>query len=156
MPFYLEIMGDIYRAERNYHAAIVSYFKALGYAKELDDYNNVAICLGFIGSYYLDYAKDTVVYRPDSLIPPSKMLALQKAIDFMDSAITLSSKIGFMEGIQDFSEHLSEAYEATGNYKKAIELYKLHAATKDSVFSVESKVKIAKLETQREIELKDK
>ncbi len=156
MPFYLAIMGDLYKAERNYHAAIESYLQALKYAKELDDYNNVAICLGFMGSYYLNYAMDSIDYKPDSIIPANKTLAIRKAIEYMDSAIALSSRIGFKEGVQDFAEHLSEAYEAVGDYKKAIEYYKLHANTKDSVFSVESKVKIANLETQREIELKDK
>lgn len=156
MPFYLEIMGDIYHAKRNYREAILSYFRAIKYARQIDDFNNVAIGLGFTGSYYLDYAKDTIRYKPDSIIPSTKEQAIKMAIEYLDSAIVLSNRIGFREGIQDFAEHLTAAYEAAGDYKKAIQYYRLHTAMKDSLFNVESNVKVAHLETQREIDLKDK
>jgi class 3 adenylate cyclase len=156
MPFYLEIMGDIYRAERNYRAAIESYFKAMKCAREIDDLNNVAICLGFVGHYYLDMAEDSVRYKPDSIIPPTKALVLKRAIEYLDSGRSLSQQIGFRDGVFDFSEHLSEAYEAAGNHKEAIATYKRYVALKDSVFTIENTEKITHLETQREIELKDK
>ncbi len=153
---YLEIIGDIYNAQRNYHAALESDFHALKIAQELEDDNNVATCLGYIGQFYLNFVRDSVHYTPDSLIPPSKAAALKMSVDYLTRAIVLCNKIGFRDGVQDFSRHLSEALEESGNYKDALSYFKQFMVIKDSIFNTENNVKITNLETRRELDLKDK
>ncbi len=153
---YLEIIGDVYRAVNKKKDALAHYAQAMAIIEQTDDSSGLAVCKGFIGDLYLSMAKDTINYTSDSLIPAGKGLMLKKAIVHLSNALALSKRLGFREGVSDFSEHLSEALEASGDYKGAISYYQDYIAMKDSIFNIENNVKITNLETKRELELKDK
>ncbi len=154
---YLQIIGDVHAARHDYHGALEHYFKALKLSKELEDDNAIATCAGFIGEFYFDIAvSDSIHYKPDSLIPGSKPQMLKKAVDYLQQALTISRNTGYRDGVIDFTGHLAEALQASGDYKGALMVYRQHVAVKDSVFNTENNVKISNLETKREIALKDK
>jgi len=157
LPTYLQIMGDIYTAEKNYHAALENYFRALKISGELDDQFNAAICLGYIGKIYLAMAHDdSAHYKADTLIPAARPLMIKKGADYLNRAVALSGSMGYKEGVLDFAEKLAQAQEDEGKYKEALYSYKLFTTAKDSLFNTENNEKITKLETQRELDLKDK
>jgi signal transduction histidine kinase len=74
----------------------------------------------------------------------------------LNQAVELAKKSGELDPLASFSEGLSSAYEKNGNPTKALEFYKLFTTTRDSLHSIESKIQIEQLTTQREVELKEK
>ena len=56
----------------------------------------------------------------------------------------------------DYGPSLIDAYKRTGNYAKALETFSIYTTIKDSIYSTNSKVQIANLEAERDLELKDK
>jgi signal transduction histidine kinase len=154
---YLEVMADIYNAEGNYHAAIEYELQALRISEEMGDSANIGTCLGYLGAYYLTMAQDNSVhYRQDSIIPASRAAMLNCAIDYLIRGIDVCKKISYLDGVSDFSRHLSRAYELTGKFKESLAAYRYYTALKDSILSFESKVTITNMETRRELDLKEK
>ncbi len=75
---------------------------------------------------------------------------------YLEQASAICSKINFLAPQIEFTKYLSEAYALSGNHRKALEVYKLSESIKDSVFSLQNRMKISDLETQRELDVKDK
>ena len=147
-------IGAIYYALGDYKKSLEYDFQALKLFEELGDKSSTAINLGNIGESYLALAK--VSNRDASLISIGPSVNLRSAIQYLGKAIVVSKEIGDLESIIEFSKYLSEAYHLSGNNDEALKSYQEYAIIKDSVYSTDSKLKIAKLETQRALEVKDK
>lgn len=145
-------IGEVYNKLGNYTKALEFDFKALEIFEQLGDKSSIAINLGNIGETYFSIAKE-LQNEPDRRnVGPSQKLPL--AIEYLSRAIIVSKEVGDLESIIEFSKYLSEAYSAAGDYPNALNTYKEYAALKDSVYSTDSKLKIAKLETQRAVQIK--
>lgn len=150
-------IGNVYRNDRNYSKAFEYLFKSMKLAEELGDKFSMSISLGNIGETYLNIVQDTVgIIKADSFIAGSKQTNLQKAIGYIDRGMLLSKEIGDIDGIQELSKNLSVAHTLAGNYKEALAYHIQYMEYRDSIFSEKNKVKIAGLETQRAIDLKER
>src|SRR5690606_16760116 len=58
--------------------------------------------------------------------------------------------------VQKSYEGLSEAYAALGDFRSALEYYKLYSTNKDSVFNERSSTQIARIETDYRIQKREK
>lgn len=149
-------IGNVYEGQGNYAKALEYDFTALKTFEELGDKHSIAICLGSIGECYMTMTKDTVVVKPDKLIPATKAERLKLSVEYLKKAITLFTELGDLDDLQIFSQNLSEAQVLSGNYKDALESYKEYVAINDSVFGKENQIKLLNLQTKREIDLKNK
>ena len=163
-------IGTAYMQSGDYPKALEYYFKAYPMDKELGDKSSMSIELGNIGEAYLNIYQDTtgkftltpinlpgidILDGNEATIPKDKNLLLKKAIAYLNSSVALSTEIGFLNALQEYSKVLSDAQALLGNYKEALETYKKYSIIRDSVFSTENNAKISNLEWRRETELKE-
>ncbi len=156
------IIGNIsavYSYQKNHIMAITFSKKALEKAELLGDKINYATALGQIGAAYLNLVKDTIKYNdkiislegnkmnkylPDGTIPESKSARLQLAFNYLQRGLDSSIKLNLKETIKDLNQCLAEAYEYSGDFKKAYVYYKKYVVLKDSIFSDENEKKMMK------------
>jgi tetratricopeptide (TPR) repeat protein len=151
-------IGNVYNSLKNFPKALEYDKKALDLFTELGDTRSIAINLGNLGIVYVSIAKEDDAPGETNRILPSgtKRIFLQNAIDYLKKSIDLSKKIEQLDNIIEFSHGLYEAYMMLGNADSALASFKEYTLYKDSVYSNENKVKIAGLETERELAIKDK
>ena len=167
----LEEIGDKTGLARNYgnisiiYESLKQYDKQIEYLeksakiyKELGDESSIARTNSNIGEFYRKIASDSIgpIYYPDENIPDGKNERLKKSIYYYNLAYPSAKANNDQVILQYITSGLSLAYEGLGNYKDALKYYKEYTAVTDSMFSNDNKVKITNLETQREIDLKDK
>lgn len=113
---------------------------------------------GLLGNYYLQLAKqaDTGKINNSAQIPATKEKLLQLATAYLTEAIQKSKAKGTKNSQSIFQNYLAEANALEGNYKDAYFNYKSYQEIKDSIFSQENKNKIAAVESQQAIDLKNK
>jgi signal transduction histidine kinase len=104
---------------------------------------------GNLGVTYMNIAKE------DNTILP-KQDALKNAVAYLTRAITLYKQSNDINGEAFYTGNLAEAQELMGDYKGAYLNYRYYQKIQDSVYSQESKNKIAAIEGQREVAIRDK
>jgi signal transduction histidine kinase/tetratricopeptide (TPR) repeat protein len=104
---------------------------------------------GNLGVAYLDIAKEK-----NSLLP--KQDALSNAVLYLKKAIALYRQSNDINGEAFYVGNLAEAQEQTGDYKNAYINFRYYQRIQDSVYSQENKNKIAAIEGQREVAIRDK
>ena len=150
-------IGNVYRNDHNYPKAFEYLFRSLSIAEEIGDQFSASICLGNIGETYLNIAQDSTIHiMPDSLISATRAGNLEKSVIYLNKGMAISKEIGDIDGIQEISKNLSTAYALLGNYKEALANHIQYMEYRDSIFSEKNKIKIAGLETQRAIDLKER
>ncbi len=142
-------IGYVYSQTKNYDSALKYQVMALKISEELKSKNSIAINMGNIGETYFSMAVN------DGL-KSFKTENLKKSIKYLNDAILICDEIGFLGPMTEFSKYISDAYWLTGDYKKALEAFKQHDALKDSAFSDENKMLLSKMESQHELDMKDK
>ncbi len=153
----LIVLSGVYKNLHQYATALECAFDALIINRQLGNVNGVAAAHGYIGSHYLAAAIDSAVRVPASkYIPASKNARLRLAALYADSCLALSEQLGDLDYLQDYSRVSYAAHRQLGNYEKALTSYELYLKYHDSVFSQNGKARIAQLETEREVLLKDK
>lgn len=111
---------------------------------------------GNIGVAYLDIAKDkTGISVSGKNIPDSKNEQLQKAVVYLNKAIAASVEAGDVNNEAFFTGNLAEAQELAGDYKNAYINFRRYQQVQDSVYSQENKNKIAAIEGEREVAIRD-
>jgi len=148
--------GIIIRNLKNITKALEYFNKSLALYQEMDDKNGIASSLANIGECYFILATDTTKLNTLGLKEQSRKANLNEAISYLTRAIAIFKATGSLDHLQSYARLLSEAYELVGNYKDALESYKLYTVFTDSVFSNENIKKIAKLEGKHDAELKEK
>lgn len=169
LPYYLQLndkrkvatcygnMAGSYEALKDYKNTITYFYKAIRLFEEMGQDNyNYALVLRDIGSIHRQIATDsTIKIQPDSLVPAEKNANLLKAIHFLRRADAIyKRKADFIP--VNIALELSIALEAAGNYQEALAYRKQHELVRDSLFSLDTRLKIAALETKRETELKER
>jgi len=163
-------IGEIYGEKHNYTQSVIFLSQALKLTRKVGDRNAEAIVLGNIGEAYMrmimDTAKnnDIIVSKefypvstvPDSLIPKDKSTALRRARANFVTAIQLQNEVANIEAMHLLYLNLFIADSLLGDYQGAWSAYRQHIVYRDSIFNRETKMKITTLETQRELQLKDK
>ncbi len=150
-------IANIYRDQGNYATAFSYFNRSLNIARELGDKYSEAITLGNMGECYLNIAQDTLGnIRPDSMVPSGKQANIAKAEQYLRTALAMSKELDDLDGIQEVSKNLSVALALKGDYKGALDAHMQYTQYKDSIFSEKTKLKLAGLETQREIDLRER
>jgi adenylate cyclase len=158
-------IGEVYAKQHNYTEGIAQFFKALKMAEEQGDEYGAGVCLFNIGYTYLGIVTDTnkagsvqmvselqhKTYIPDGQIPQGRSALLHKSVEYIQRAIVRYAKIGDLDDLQGSYENLSTADSLLGDYRGALEAYKLYTVFKDSVFSGEKKTEIVRLGMMRKM-----
>jgi signal transduction histidine kinase/ActR/RegA family two-component response regulator len=157
-------IGNVYQELKAYPKALRYLQKAYAQNQALGELYPMANNLGSIGCIYLSGAKgeDTSMGKKvvdtanECELPANRAQCLKMAIQYLTMAVTVDQQIGNLNDLQFFSNFLAEAYELSGNYKEALAHFSVAVAAKDSIFSTDNKLKIARLGEKREAELKQK
>ncbi len=143
-------LGNVYGAMGENEEALNWYFKSQALAKSVGEQQIVVANEGNIGETYLDIAKDPATPRA------YRVANIEKAITYLQRGIVEARQISYTMATLDFLKTITEAYTLRDNYKAAFTAYQQYIALKDSTFNIDNERKIAKLETERELALKDK
>ncbi|HYG16083.1 MAG TPA: tetratricopeptide repeat protein, partial [Bacteroidia bacterium] len=144
-------IGYVYCKIKNFDSALKYQLKALDMSEEIKSRNSMAVNLGNVGETYFMMATDNA---PEN--KKEKLQHLAKSIDYLERAIIICKETGFSGPQIEFSQFLSDAYHLAGNHEKAFKIFKEYSTLKDSVFSEENNIRLAQLEAQHELDLKDK
>lgn len=85
---------------------------------------------------------------------PGRTASLQLAVSNLEHAAAIDKEGGFAVDLQQVYNRLSEAYELNGQYAKALEVMRLHAAITDTIFNQENAQKMARSQMGYEFEKK--
>ncbi|MFC4261874.1 tetratricopeptide repeat protein [Ferruginibacter yonginensis] len=142
-----------YRLNLNYK------LKAQAIWDKINPENPISISnIGNIGLLYLDVARyDTLQkVKRDAILPSSKNELLQKAQMYLERCVNLSKQTNNISNLSVFLGNLSELQEAKGDYKSALENFRLFYHLNDSLYSQDAKNKLAQITVQKDIDLRNK
>ncbi|MFA6261631.1 MAG: tetratricopeptide repeat protein [Bacteroidia bacterium] len=141
-------IGIAYLRMKKYDSAYTFFNHSLNLSKKLNLIQFIAFNKGNIGTVFLHQYKFTAIDNKTEL--------LNKAIDNLQNASNLCDSLGLSAPKLEFDETLLEAFTLKRDYEQALSKYRSIVSLKDTLHSIETRTTIAKLETQRELELKDK
>lgn len=139
-------IGVVYHHMNKISDALKHHLIALRISEQIKSKASIAVNSGNVGEMYLQLAKNT----------KDKTFYLNKSITFLETATKLCMEINHPAPLVEFSQHLSEAYALNRDYPKALAEYKFHSSIKDSLFSIQTKIKLSELELRREMDIKEK
>lgn len=146
-------------SKKNYKKNLAYAFTSREIWDEINPTHTTAIVnTGNIGVTYIDIAKDFPggYPDPDKYIPGTGKEMLQRAIQYLQQAIRLSRETGDVNNAAFFTGNLAEAQALQGDYKNAYINFRRYQEVQDSIYTQESKNKIASIEAQREVIIRDK
>ncbi|MBC7937939.1 MAG: tetratricopeptide repeat-containing sensor histidine kinase [Rhizobacter sp.] len=142
----------------NYRAVAEARIRSKKLWDELNPLHTEAITnLGNLGILYLDIARYDSLHlvKYDALIPDNKISLLDKAAGHLKKAVEFAEQTGDIDNRSYFIGALAEVQEQQGDFKNAYYNYKFFKETEDSIYSQESKNKIAEAESRRVIEINE-
>jgi serine phosphatase RsbU (regulator of sigma subunit) len=142
-------MGDAYSTKGDYLRAMNYQDSAIAIYDELGVSIPKAISIENIGNYYFVMAQQ----EKDAAL---KTQYLKKSIIQFNAAKEILEKINDPDYLKNEYIGLSNSQALLGDYENALNNYIRYTELKDSVFSKETRESITKLETKRELELRDK
>jgi adenylate cyclase len=170
-------IGEIYREQQNYPEALKNYFASLKISEEIGDKRLQAICFANIGNIYTlqgNYSEALKKFFSALTIYEDigdksyiawcyhgigNIYMLQKknkaASLYLDKALSLSIEIGALEETETSYKDYTSLDQALGNYKQALEHYKLFITTRDSIFNQENIKKITQQQMQYDFDKKE-
>ena len=115
----------IVHAEQGLHSlAEEDINKAMIILEELEDYYPMSVYLTYLADIYSDKGD------------------FERAFKYADRSLELAKLYGLKEQISDANLKLSQLYESSGNYDKALEYYQTHIKYRDSVRNIKEVQKI--------------
>ena len=149
--------GNFWQDQQNYDSALIYYKKAIAIAKKQGVDRTIAFGHAGIGELNLNLAKNGPYdYIVPASLRVSKPALLQNAFDEFSTGLKIIRKAGDLSMMMQFTSYLSETESMRGNYKTALAYYEQSTGFKDSIFNLENQRKIAALENERIIQVKDK
>ena len=163
-------IGVVYYDIGDYRRSLGYDLMALKIAEEIGDKERVALDLNNVGSCFLsmDTARsdakmkiaDDSLPKENILVPPvnipaGKAALLHTAISYLERALATGKEISSLDRMQSSYEHLSAAYELSGNYKKAMESYRNYTANSRKIiqqgiqYDFDKKEAVAKVEQEK-------
>jgi tetratricopeptide (TPR) repeat protein len=152
----LENVGIVYSHMGEYTKALEYQGSALKMSIELGSKSSIAVNTGNIGETYFFSIKDPSYSQHKAAIPGGKTTNLNLAISYLEKAVALCEAINYIAPMIEFEGYLSEAYQLAGNHQMALQVFKHRTSHQDVVFSEQTKIKLTDIETQRELDIKDK
>ncbi|MBK9108782.1 MAG: tetratricopeptide repeat protein [Saprospiraceae bacterium] len=146
-------IAQLWIEEKKYSQAFSDLHSALKLAKANKDVYMEAVLNTMIGSLYATIALDT---SNISTLPINKKQALTLAFDFLHKGRQMCENMGIQDQQGKAEENLFLLYSHSGDFENALNHYKKYIGLKDSIFSLESKMQISRLETKREIDIREK
>jgi len=86
------------------------------------------------------------------LNPPDAQERYEEALDYLNRALILATKIGLKKITKEIYHGLSETHDKIGNYKMALKYARYYSALKDTIYSSESLNRIGELRISFETE----
>jgi signal transduction histidine kinase/DNA-binding response OmpR family regulator len=156
----VRIIGNIaslYVSQNDYKKALQYFFIARDLTATLNEAHLHTIALLNIGGTYIMAAEDTAKeIASRDFKEYSRSQLLDSAIVYLSAGIPTMNQLGSKDLFMQAYSLLSRAYELKGNQQMALDAYKKYKLYADTVFNFEKQEQLARLETQREVELKDK
>ncbi len=145
-----EALSNLARIESNYDNALATILKARKILDELSPNSlNSVMNLEALGVLYLN------LYQSRSSAAQRKVF-LQKAEYYLQEKVRKCTELNYIEALALGLNQLVKVQELKGDFKLAHQYSKQYHAINDSLYSQESKNKIATIEGQREVALRDK
>lgn len=141
--------GDAYSIKGNYQQAMLYQDSAIAIFEELGVLTYKAGSIENIGNYYFEMAQK----EKDATL---RTQYLKRSIEQFNAAKEILEKIGDPDYLKNEYIALSKSQALLGDYENALSNYMIYTNLKDSVITKETKESITKLETKRELELRDK
>ncbi len=174
----LNNMGNVYFETGKIKEALQSYEQALQIAEDINDLQSVGITMNNMGMIHkqlgnydkaLNYCMGSIQAQLDikdssSIFHPLTTVAqiyMQKknydeALVQLDRAFEIARLQGEQRQMLTAYEIYHELYRDLGNYKTALDYYKLYTSTKDNLMNDEVNKKIAELKITYAVDKKDK
>jgi two-component system, NarL family, sensor histidine kinase UhpB len=133
----LNNIGNVYLDQGNYHEALKNHFAALKIYQEFGYKDQMATCFNNIG---VDY---------------TKLKNNSEAIVYLNRGVLLAKEIGSFSDMNHSYNALAELDSSQGNFKKALEHFKMYIATRDSMYNEENTKKTVRLQMQYEFDKKE-
>jgi signal transduction histidine kinase len=126
--------------------------------QERTDNELPAVNTGNLGVAYLDLVRyDTLhLVKPSAIIPAGRKERLILAEKYLRTAVLMSDSANDVENSSYYTGVLAELDEQKGDFRNAYYNFRKYQGVTDSIFSQENKNKLAGLESQRTIDLKNK
>jgi len=134
----LNNIASMYVKQRQLDSAMVYYNKAYDIVQETKDKYGLSIVVRNIGQIYFEIGNVT------------------QALKYTDLALDYAKEAGSPLEIYTSYKLLSDIYKTKGNFTKALEYYTMYATLMDSVLGIETREKVAELQTRFETEKKEK
>lgn len=131
-----ENIAVIYMVQGNYADALKNNFFAIKIAEELGHKKSIAVCYNNIGKVYIKQKK------------------YSEAAAYLNKGLSLSKTMGSLEQIIASYNNLAEMDSAKGNFKGALEYYKLFIAARDSLNNIETTKKTVAMQMNYDFERK--
>lgn len=122
--------------------------------KSISAYNDDSNLYNTYNNYELGRAY--YLMSQDEKYASNKNKYLEKSINLLENVLKKFIKFNSLKDTQDTYFYLSKGYKIRGNIKLALDSFEKYSTIKDSIFSKDSEKKLANLEFQREIDLRDK
>ncbi|MBN2683263.1 MAG: tetratricopeptide repeat protein [Bacteroidales bacterium] len=169
-------LGNILSKQRNFKDALENYTKEMGLRKEVSDKVGLAASLVNIGIVYyelqkinlaLSYAEEAekINLQTNHVYGLCKSLYLKglcferlnnvESIQFIKESYKLAVDNNFMDMQKILALEMSKISERTGNYKDALNYYKLNQSISDSLVNTKTRKYILELKTQYELNEKE-
>ncbi|MDR6843690.1 tetratricopeptide repeat-containing sensor histidine kinase [Flavobacterium granuli] len=144
----LSNIGICYINLKNYEKGIEFLNKSIA---TYDDHSNL-----YNNYNTYDLGRAFYLMSQDEKYKKDKETLIDKSIYLFENALRIFEKYKSLKDIQETYFYLSKANKSKGNYEVALKCFEKYSRIKDSIFSKESEKKLANLEFQREIDLRDK
>ncbi len=149
----------IYRILLKYDQAAEFYLKGIDIYKQLNNKLGISANYHNLSLLHYNVYEDSLNLKSNKnnkSMDKNKLFHLNKTIEYSLNAIPIAEEVGALNILYKSYNLLYLAHKEFGNYKKAIIYYELHNQFKDSVFNIEKTELFAKVESQRETQLKEK
>jgi adenylate cyclase len=130
-------LGFIYMEQGKYPDALKLNFAAMKICEEIEDKQGLAFSCNNIGFIYMKQKKNKEAYQ------------------YLNNGLSLAKEIGSLYDITTSFSGLAALDSATGNYKQALEHFKLYVITRDSMFNQENIKKMVQSKMQYEFDKKE-
>jgi len=170
----LNNIGNVYKKKRDYQKALEYYKQSLELNTRINSVRGISICNSDIGLIYLEignYIKALEYFLKsleldielgdkrfvsDSYMNVGKVFKKlqehEKSTFYFEKGLELALEINAKSLIRDINNELSENYEQTGDFKRALKAFRISAIYKDSVLNEENQKNITRLQATFEKE----
>lgn len=107
---------------------------------------NIGNIGGTYADIYINKTKDN--FGKNEVMPDDYSTIYDRAIFYLNKAVKISNEVGDKDNLSEFADNLAQLQEHKGDYKSALANFKISKKIDDSLYSQESKNKIATLEAQ--------